>query len=154
MRHLKAGRRLGMDSSQRHALLRNLVTSLMQHGRIRITEARAKELRKVADRIITLSKRVIPETLEGLQGAELVTAKARRVHAIRQARLWIEDRDVLQKIFSEYSARFATRPGGYTRILKLGTRPGDMAKMVLIELVEAYVPPQVDAPVAEEEAAV
>lgn len=138
MRHLKAGRRLGMESSRRNAMLRNLVTSLMLHGRIRVTEARAKELRKVADRIITLSKRVSPESLGNLQGSELVAAQARRVHAIRQARLWIEDRSVLQKVFSEYSTRFATRPGGYTRILKLGTRPGDQAKMVLIELVEAY----------------
>jgi len=143
-----------MDSSQRNALLRNLVTSLMQHGRIRVTEARAKELRKVADRIITLSKKVTPDTLGTLEGADLVAAQARRVHAIRQARLWIEDRDVLQKVFSEYSSRFATRPGGYTRILKLGTRPGDQAKMVLIELVEAYTPKVEETPASSDEAAV
>jgi large subunit ribosomal protein L17 len=142
MRHLKAGRRLGLDSAHRGAMINNLVTSLMEHGRIRTTQARAKELRKVADRIITLSKRVPLSSLEGLEGEELRVARANRVHAIRMARRWITDRDVLQKVFSEYSARFQTRPGGYTRILKLGSRPGDQAAMVLIELVEAYVAKQ------------
>jgi large subunit ribosomal protein L17 len=142
MRHLKAGRRLGLGSAHRDAMINNLVTSLMQHGRIRTTQARAKELRKVADRIITLSKRIPLSSLEGLEGEELRVARANRVHAIRMARRWITDRDVLQKIFSDYSERFLTRPGGYTRILKLGSRPGDQASMVLIELVEPYVAPQ------------
>jgi large subunit ribosomal protein L17 len=130
-------------------MINNLVTSLMEHGRIRTTQARAKELRKVADRIITLSKRVPLASLEGLEGEELRVARANRVHAIRMARRWITDRDVLQKVFSEYSARFQTRPGGYTRILKLGSRPGDQAAMVLIELVEAYVAPEAAAPEAD-----
>lgn len=149
MRHLKAGRRLGLDSAHRGAMINNLVTSLMEHGRIRTTQARAKELRKVADRIITLSKRVPLASLDGLEGEELRVARANRVHAIRMARRWITDRDVLQKVFSEYSARFQTRPGGYTRILKLGSRPGDQAAMVLIELVEAYVAPEAAAPEAD-----
>lgn len=140
MRHMNAGRRLGVDTSHRSAMMNNLVTSLMEHGRIRTTEARAKELRKLADRVITLAKRVNPDSLANLQGTELKVAQARRVHAIRLARRWITNRDLLSKIFSEYATRYATRPGGYTRILKLGTRPGDCAKMVLIELVEAYEP--------------
>lgn len=141
MRHLNSGNKLSLNSSHRKALMRNLVTSLMEHGRIRTTEARAKELRGVADRIITLSKRVPHHTLAGLEGDALKTAQAKRVHAIRQARLLIEDRDVLKKIFSEYSDRYEHRPGGYTRIYKLGRRPGDQAAMALIELVtEEYAP--------------
>lgn len=146
MRHMNAGRRLGVDTSHRAAMMNNLVTALMQHGRIRTTEARAKELRKLADRVITLAKRVSPESLGNLQGNDLKLAQARRVHSIRLARRWITDRDLLTKIFTEYATRFATRPGGYTRILKLGSRPGDRAKMVLIELVEAL---EAKAPVTE-----
>ena len=150
MRHLNAGRRLGVESAHRSAILNNLVTALMQHGRIRTTEARAKELRKLADRVITLAKRVSPDSLNTLQGNELKLAQARRVHAIRLARRWITNRDLLTKIFTEYATRFATRPGGYTRILKLGTRPGDRAKVVLIELVEAYEPKSPEATEAAE----
>lgn len=146
MRHLKAGRRLGVPTGHRSSMIRNLVTSLMQHGRIQTTEMRAKELRPVAERIITLSRRVTPSDLAKLEGQELAAAKARRVHAVRLARRWIEDRDVLAKVFSEYSEHFAQRPGGYTRIYKLGLRQGDRASMALIELVgEAYPPPAADS---------
>ena len=137
MRHLKSGRKFSMASDHRKAMFRNLVTSLMEHGRIRTTDQKAKELRSLADRVITLSKRVPASSLTHLQGEDLRAAQARRVHAIRLARRWITDRDVLTKVFTEYSARFETRPGGYTRILKLGRRPGDQADMSLIELVEA-----------------
>ncbi len=135
MRHLKAGRRLGVPTGHRSSMIRNMVTSLMRHGRIQTTETRAKELRPVAERIITLSRRVLPSQLAALQGAELAAAKARRVHAVRMARRWIEDRDVLAKVFSEYAELFATRPGGYTRIFKLGLRQGDRAPMALIEIL-------------------
>ena len=137
MRHLKSGRKFSIASDHRKAMFRNLVTSLMEHGRIRTTDQKAKELRSLADRIITLSKRVPASSLANLQGEDLRAAQARRVHAIRLARRWITDRDVLTKVFTEYSARFETRAGGYTRILKLGRRPGDQADMSLIELVEA-----------------
>ena len=141
MRHLKSGRKFSIASDHRTAMFRNMVTSLMEHGRIRTTDQKAKELRRIAERIITLSKRVPFASLETLQGADLAAAKAKRVHAIRLARHWITDRDVLTKVFTEYSTRFATRPGGYTRILKLGRRPGDQAEMSLIELVtEPYEP--------------
>jgi len=149
MRHQNSGRRLGVDSAQRCALMRNLVTDLMRHGRIQTTEARAKELRRVADRIITLSRRITPAQIEALSGEEKAAALVRRVHAIRLARKMIEDREVLQKVFGEYSSRYATRPGGYTRILKLGTRPGDQAKVVLIELVVDEAPAADSAPVAD-----
>lgn len=149
MRHQNSGRRLGVDGALRRAMLRNLVTDLMRYGRIQTTEARAKELRIIADKIITLSKRVPPADLSALEGEALTQAKAKRVHAIRQARLLIEDRDVLQKVFSEYATRYATRPGGYTRILKIGNRPGDQAKVVLIELVNDAPAANADAPVAD-----
>ena len=141
MRHLKSRKKLGLATGHRTAMVRNMVTSLMIHGRIRTTLVRAKEVRRVADRIITLSKRVPHASLGSLQGDALIEARARRVHAIRQARLWIDDRDVLEVVFSEYSDRYAQRPGGYTRVLKLGRRPGDQADMALLELVtEAYPP--------------
>lgn len=145
MRHLKAGRRLGRTTAHRKALFRNLVTSLLKHGRIRTTTAKAKELRSVVEKVITLSKRVPVADLETLTGDALVQAKARRVHAIRQARLLVEDREVLQTLFTEYAARYAARPGGYTRIFKVGRRPGDQAEMSLIELVTEAYPPVADA---------
>lgn len=141
MRHLKAGRKLSIYSAHRNAMFSNMVTSLMEHGRVRTTEAKAKEVRRIADKVITLAKRVPPSKLASLQGDELKKAQADRVHAIRLARRWITDRDVLTKVFSEYATRYEQRPGGYTRILKLGRRPGDQAEMNLLELVtEAYPP--------------
>jgi large subunit ribosomal protein L17 len=126
MRHLKKGRAFSIQTSHRQAMFSNMVTSLMEHGRIETTEPKAKELRRIAEHIITLSKRVPAGDAEHA---------ADRVHAIRLARRWITDRDVLQKIFSEYSARYADRPGGYTRIYKLGSRAGDRAPTAIIELV-------------------
>jgi large subunit ribosomal protein L17 len=116
--------------------MRNLATSLLRHGRIQTTDAKAKELRRVVERLITLSRRVPPSALEGLDGADLARARARRVHAVRLARQTVSDRSVLQKLFSEYGERFKERPGGYTRITKIGLRTGDSAPMSLIELVE------------------
>lgn len=152
MRHEKSGRRLGRNSSHRSAMYRNMVTSLLLHGRIQTTEAKAKELRRVADRLITLGKRVSPTSLESLEGDALTTARANRVHAIRLARRQVVDRDALDMLFNEYSERYQTRPGGYTRILKTGYRTGDNAPMVLIELVEAYDPNAAadEAPVVDE----
>jgi large subunit ribosomal protein L17 len=139
MRHRKSGRKLGRTSSHRKAMYRNMVTSLMLHGRIKTTEAKAKELRKVADRIITLGKRVPLSSMDGLEGQELADAKAQRVHAIRLARRYIVDRDARDMVFGEYAERFKERPGGYTRIYKLGFRSGDNAPMTLIELVKEPV---------------
>jgi len=118
-------------------MYRNMVTSLMLHGRIQTTEAKAKELRRVADRIITLGKRVPQSSLESLSGDALADARAQRVHAIRQARRYIVNRDALDLVFGEYAERFKERPGGYTRIYKLGFRAGDNAPMSLIELLPA-----------------
>ena len=150
MRHLKSGRKLGRNSSHRKAMWRNMSTSLLLHGRIQTTEAKAKELRSVVEKLITLGKRVPPSSLEGLEGEEFAKTNAKRVHAIRLARKTVEDREALQLLFNEYSERYQGRPGGYTRILKLGRRPGDNAPMALIELVEDSID---EAPVASDDAA-
>jgi large subunit ribosomal protein L17 len=136
MRHRKAGRKLNMDASARKAMFRNMVTSLLKHEQIRTTEARAKELRKYAERVISLGKKAPnAEDMSSLSGNALQQAEAARVHAIRRARLWVNDTDAMHRLFGEYAERFASRPGGYTRVIKAGRRPGDNAAMAIIELV-------------------
>lgn len=137
MRHRKSGRKLGRTSAHRRAMYRNMVTSLLLHGRIQTTETKAKELRRIADRVITLGKKSPASALEGLTGEQLAQARLRRLHHIRRARVWVKDRSALNRLFGEYADRFKERQGGYTRILKIGARPGDNADMAIIELVEA-----------------
>lgn len=117
MRHRKKQGKLGRDSAHRKALLRNLVTSFLDRERIETTDAKAKELRRIADRMITLGKR----------GS---------LHARRQALSVIRSREVTAKVFDELADRFRGRPGGYTRVLKVRRRAGDAAPMSIIELVE------------------
>lgn len=136
MRHRKAGRKFGMDSSARKAMLRNMVTSLMLHETIKTTTARAKELRGYAEKVITLGKRA-PSVAEidALEGDAQQKARAQRVHAIRRARLWVNNSDALSRVFGEYADRYKDRPGGYTRVIKAGQRAGDNADMAIIQLV-------------------
>ncbi len=136
MRHRNSGRRLGRNSSHRKAMYRNMATSLLEHGRIKTTEAKAKELRRVVEKLITLSKRVPQSAIDAAGPEEAGKLRAQRVHAVRQARKWVARRDILQKLFDEYGERFKGRPGGYVRILRVGRRAGDNAPMTLIELVE------------------
>lgn len=117
MRHRKGGRKLGRSSSHRKALMRNMVTSLLDHERIQTTDAKAKELRRVAERNHSLGKRG-------------------DLHARRQALSVIRSKDVTAKLFDELADRFRERPGGYTRVMKLGQRNGDAASMSLIELLD------------------
>lgn len=117
MRHRRKGRELGRTRSHKRAMLRNMATSLFLHERIRTTEAKAKELRPFAERLITL-------------------AKKGDVHSRRLAGRHIGDREALQKLFDQIGPRFEDRAGGYTRILKLGARQGDGAELALIELTE------------------
>jgi len=140
MRHRKSGHKLSMDSSQRKALYRNMVTSLFLYGQIRTTETRAKELRRVAERLLSIGKRApSAASLAALKGAELTKATGDRVAAFRRIREWVENDEALGKVMGEYADRFRSRPGGYTRVLKLGSpRPGDKAPMAVIQLVEAY----------------
>ena len=118
MRHRKAGLRLNRSPSHRKAMFRNMVTSLFKYERIRTTETRAKELRRWADHIITLAKRG-------------------DLHARRQALAIVREKDVVHKLFDTANERFGSLSGGYTRIVKLGRRPGDAAPISMIELVVA-----------------
>ena len=127
MRHRKKGRHLGRTASHRRATLRNMATSLFQHERIETTTAKAKELRPFAERLITLARRG-------------------DLHARRLAGRKIADREVLGKLFDDLGPRFATRPGGYTRILKLGLRRGDNAEMALLQLVDREPPAGDESP--------
>ena len=154
MRHRKSGRKFGMDPAARKAMYRNMVTSLMLHGQIKTTVERAKELRKYADRVISLGKNAPnDEAIASLSGSDLQKAKAARVHAIRRARRWVNDDVAMGRVFGEYAERFSTRAGGYTRVLKAGWRAGDNAAMAVIQVVEALgesAPEAAEAPVAEE----
>jgi len=117
MRHKVAGRKLGRSSAHRKALYRNLVTDLLNYERITSTEAKAKEIRSLAEKMITLGK-------EG------------GLNSRRQALSFILDGRIAEKVFNELAPRYAERPGGYTRLIKLGPRLGDGAPMVRVELVE------------------
>ena len=136
MRHRVAGKKLNRSSGHRKALRRNMVTALLYHERIETTEAKAKAIRGQAEKLITLAKRGL--AAEGEDAARGV--HARRLAAGRMDR-WITDSsgtrvDILEKLFGEIAPRYMDRPGGYTRIYKLGPRKGDAAPMVLLELVE------------------
>ena len=116
MRHRKDHRKLNRNPAHRKAMLRNLVTSLLDHEEVRTTDARAKEVRRVAERMITLGKRGT-------------------LHARRQALQTLRSKDVAKKVFDTLAERYRERPGGYTRILKLGRRVGDSAPLSLVQLV-------------------
>ena len=123
MRHLNAGRKLSRNSAHRHALMRNMVTSLIEHGRIRTTDAKAKEVRRWAERMITLGKQ-------------------QTVAARRRARAFVRTDAAVSKLFSEVAPRFASRAGGYTRIVKIGRRPGDAAPISILEFTEQAPAPE------------
>src|ERR1700728_3962040 len=114
MRHMNRGRKLGRTSAHRKALFRNLVLSLIQHERIKTTDAKAKELRRYADRMVTLGKRG-------------------DLSARRLAFAFIQSRDAVKKLFDEIAPRFKERAGGYTRVIKFGVRRGDAAPLSVIE---------------------
>jgi len=118
MRHRKSGVKLNRTTSHRQAMFRNMVTSLFKHERIKTTDAKAKELRRWADHIVTLAKRG-------------------DLHARRLAMSIVREKDVVHKLFEEAPERFASFSGGYTRIIKIGRRPGDAAAMTLVELVRS-----------------
>lgn len=133
MRHQKSGRKFSRKSGPRHALLSNLVTSLIEHERIQTTDAKAKELRRLAERTITWATSV--GNLVGNDKAD-ASDRARVVHAMRMAQRVVKHKPTLQKLFDEVGPRFVGRSGGYTRIMKLGYRHGDAAPVSIIELVE------------------
>ena len=133
MRHRNSGRKLGRNSSHRAALFNNLVTSLLTHGRIETTEAKAKELRKFADATIGWGISVHSLIAKGEKAT--VAERARIIHAQRMARKTVKTREALARLFAEIGPHFAARKGGYTRILKTRVRKGDAAPMAYVELV-------------------
>jgi large subunit ribosomal protein L17 len=130
MRHHRKGKKLGRTSAHRKALYSNLAGALIEHGRIKTTLAKAKAVRPIAEQMITLGRRG-------------------DLHARRQALAYLHSNDVVTMLFSEVAPRFTDRPGGYSRIVKLGPRFGDAAEMVYLELVD-YVPPAPKAKVVRE----
>jgi large subunit ribosomal protein L17 len=168
MRHKNAGRKFGRDTSSRRAMFRNLAANLITHERIETTDAKAKELRRVAEKLITKATRL------GKVGytatAELSPSdKAKRLHVQRQVSSFVPrwgvktdgtKVDIVEKVLVDLSRRFEGRPGGYTRITKLGPRRGDGAQMAIIEFVDAtppedkvMAPPQAAEPVTAAEPA-
>uniref|UniRef100_A0A7V5XGM2 Large ribosomal subunit protein bL17 n=1 Tax=Thermodesulfobacterium geofontis TaxID=1295609 RepID=A0A7V5XGM2_9BACT len=117
MRHRKVSRKLGRDTEHHEAILRNMVTDLFKHGRVTTTLAKAKELRRLADRMITLAKR-----------GDLASR--------RRALAFIKDKNVVKKLFNQLREKYLDRSGGYTRIIKIGPRRGDSSIMTIVELVE------------------
>ncbi|MGQ0794471.1 MAG: 50S ribosomal protein L17 [Deltaproteobacteria bacterium] len=124
MRHKRIGRKLGVVTKHRRAMLRNMVTDLFRHEKIQTTDIKAKELRRFAEKVITLGKHAT-------------------LHAKRQAAGIISDKEILKKLFDSIAPRYKDRPGGYTRIIKLGIRRGDATAISLIELVEESFTPKV-----------
>jgi large subunit ribosomal protein L17 len=116
MRHQRTSRRFDMPSAQRMAMFRNMTTDVLKHGYVRTTEARAKEVRSFVEHMITLGKRGT-------------------LHSRRQALAFVYDPHVVEELFEEIAPRYSTRPGGYTRVIHLGQRQGDAAKMARLELV-------------------
>jgi large subunit ribosomal protein L17 len=125
MRHRVAGRRLNRSSGHRRALRRNLITELFRHERIRTTRAKASAVRGAAEKLITTAKR-----------GNAAEDEAKAVHARRLASARLNDPEIVKKLFDDLAPRFVDRTGGYTRVIKLGSRAGDAAEMVLLELVE------------------
>jgi large subunit ribosomal protein L17 len=128
VRHHRNGKKLGRDASHRKALYSNLAGALIEHGRIKTTEAKAKAVKPLAEQMITLGRRG-------------------DLHARRQALSFLRSQDVVHQLFADVAPRFTDRPGGYTRIVKIGPRHGDAAQMVYLELVD-YVPTSAPGPAA------
>jgi large subunit ribosomal protein L17 len=132
MRHHRSGKKLGRDSAHRKALYSNLSGSLIEHGRIKTTVAKAKAVRPIVEKMITLGRR-----------GDLA--------ARRQALAYLRSNDIVHILFAEVAPRFEDRPGGYTRIVKIGPRMGDSAEMAYLELVDHVPPTPVARPVREPE---
>ena len=165
MRHRKTGRHLGRDSGHRRALYRNLMTELFRHERIETTQAKARAVRPLAERLVTKARKARPDRVvelakqrdveklsawfsskradqlvsladQGEEEALEAMARDMALHARRQVLSVLQEKDVAHKLVEEIAPRFEDRPGGYTRMLKLGARRGDAAEMALLELVE------------------
>lgn len=140
MRHKVSGRRLSRDSAHRQALLKNLIADLICNERVYTTEAKARALRPAAERMITLAKRGLAEGRSNppreVAARRRAAARLPRFRTIEDEEGRFVDVDVVQQLFSEIAPRFEDRPGGYTRLIKVGKRPGDNADMAVLMLVE------------------
>lgn len=139
MRHRRAGVHLSRTSAHRKALFSNLVAALLTNERIRTTDAKAKETRRLAERTITWARRV-GDILTKKPERRSAEESARVVHAVRMARRVVRDRLAVGRLFDEIAPRYLSRRGGYTRIVKVGPRPGDAAPMSLLELIPDELP--------------
>src|SRR5579862_2545162 len=139
MRHRVAHRKLGRVTEHRIAMLRNQATALLRHEHLTTTVARAKELRPFVERLITVAKR----------GRAAGTANAKELNARRLVMQDLQDRDVVHKLFDSIAPRFESRPGGYTRLLRLGFRKGDAAEVAQVELIGSEFDPRAKAEPAE-----
>jgi large subunit ribosomal protein L17 len=140
MRHKVSGRRLNRDTAHRNALRRNLIADLLCFEQITTTEAKARTIRPEAERMITLAKRGLAKSDENpgytLHTRRLAAARLPRTRTIEDENGYFEEIDVVRKLFDEVAPRYADRPGGYTRMVKIGKRPGDNADMAVLMLVE------------------
>jgi large subunit ribosomal protein L17 len=161
MRHLKSGRKLNRNSAHRKAMFRNMATSFLEHGQIKTTLAKAKELRSYVEPLITLARPFAPSVMDSLSEEEKAKVIVLRLNAIRRVRRTVNNKDAMHLLFTDYAEAFKDRNGGYTRVVKAGHRVGDNAPMAIIAL--AYEPaskgskvaveePVSEAPVAEEAA--
>jgi large subunit ribosomal protein L17 len=140
MRHRIQGRRLSRDTAHRRALRKNMIADLFCHEQLLTTEAKARMLRPAAEKVITLAKRGIVNGQENpaaeVHARRLAAARISRFRTYRDEQGNLVDIDVLSKLFDDIAPRFADRPGGYTRLVKVGKRPGDNANMAVLMLVE------------------
>jgi large subunit ribosomal protein L17 len=138
MRHQKSGRKLGRNSAHRKAMFRNMVTSLLRHERITTTAAKAKELRGAVERTISVGVR-LGDLLDKPKDERTRDEQARYAHAMAHAGKTVQDREILHKLFEDIAPRVRNRPGGFTRVVRLGQRRGDAAEMAIIELVDRKI---------------
>jgi len=140
MRHRKKGRKLGRDTGHRKALRKNLIADLICHEQIFTTEAKARMIRPEAEKIITLAKRGLAngaiDPAREVHARRLAAARVARYRAVTDESGNIEEVDVVQKLFDEIAPRYEDRPGGYTRLVKIGRRSGDNADMAMLLLVD------------------
>lgn len=138
MRHRVSGRRLGRDTAHRKALRKNMIAELLIHEEILTTEAKARMLRPAAEKIITLAKRGLAkdDPAQTVHARRLAAARLARFREVADEDGYVEEVDVVKKLFDDIAPRYADRPGGYTRVVKIGKRSGDNADMAMIMLVD------------------
>ena len=139
MRHRKSGRKFGRNSSHRKAMFRNMVTSVLRHERITTTHAKAKELRGQVERTISVGVR-LGDLLDKPRDERTREEQARYAHAMAHVGKTVRDREIVHKLFEDIAPRVRARPGGYTRVIKIGRRQGDAAEMAILELVDRKIP--------------